>query len=365
MQKMICFVSSMDAGGAETFLMKLYRKIDKTKYQMDFIVNIKTSGFYDNEIKLLGGKIFYTPPKSKCLISNIYQNYKIIKNGGYVAALRMTSHSLGTIDLLVAKFAGIKKLILRSTNAGSSSGITSYILHRLFLFLPILVPTIKIAPSSQAAEYLFGKTLVKKGMIEIVHNGLPLDKFIFSEKKRQIKRKELGINGNFVIGHIGRFDIQKNHQFLINVFRRIHEREKDAKLLLIGKGELQEQIKKQVTNLGLSGSVYFLGIRRDIPELLMAMDVLVFPSFFEGMPNTVIEAQAAGLSSVISDKITKEVLITDLVEILNLEDKEDCWARKVLKLKSKTHKNTISDMKRAGYDINDIVLRFEEFFRMG
>ena len=264
MKRIICFVSSMDAGGAETFLMKIYRAMDKTHYQFDFIVNVKEKCFYDDEISNLGGYIFYSPMKSQNLFGNLWQNYKIVRRGNYYAALRMTSHSLGTIDLLMARLAGVKKLVLRSTNAGSTGENFSYMFHKVFSFLPRYIPTVKIAPSELAAEYLWGNGCVKNGEVKILHNGIPLDAYKFSKQIRQDKRKELGIEGKFVIGHIGRFNSQKNHKFLIEVFAKVYATNKEARLLLIGKGELENQIRRQVSLLGIRDAVIFAGVRGKI-----------------------------------------------------------------------------------------------------
>jgi len=357
MIKLICFVGAMNAGGAETFLMKIYRAIDRNKYQFDFIVNTKEKCFYDDEIQLLGGHIFYSKPKSKALLANIIENYRIIKKNQYDAALRMTSHSLGTIDLLVAKIAGINKLILRSTNAGNTGSKTSYFLHKLFSFLPQCIPTVKIAPSELAAEYLFGKDCVKSGIVQIIHNGLPLDKFAFSESDRIITRKQLAVERNFVIGHIGRFNVQKNHCFIIDVFQKLYKKNNSARLLLIGSGELENQIKQQAEKLGLLDKVIFAGTRHDIPELLMAMDVFVLPSFFEGMPNVVIEAQATGLPCIVSDMVTKEVQITDLVIQLPLNI--NLWGDSIMRLDKHFNREIYNHILRNGaYDINKSVDEF-------
>ena len=351
----------MDAGGAETFLMKIYRTIDKDNYRFDFIVNSKHRGFYDNEIEKLGGHIFYSPPKSKHPFLNLICSYKIIKCGNYDAAMRMTSHSLGTIDLLVAKIAGVKKLILRSTNAGNTGNRFSLILHHMFSFLPRRIPNIKIAPSKLAAEYLFGKGCVKSDVVEILHNGIPIQPFTFSERRRAEKRKILGLTDNFVIGNIGRFNIQKNHKYLISVFSEVYKLNKNARLLLIGTGELENQIRKQVNSLGLSQVVLFLGVRKDVQDLLMAMDVFVFPSLFEGMPNVIVEAQATGLPCIISSTITREVKMTEQVEFISIFDEDILkWSSIILnnctncidRLKG------IEQIKRHGYDINYVCSNF-------
>lgn len=363
MKKIVCFVSSMDAGGAETFIMKIYRAIDRTKYQFDFIVSSNQKGLYNDEILSLGGNVFYTPAKSKYFFKNILTTYKILRKHNYEAALRMTSHSLGTIDLLVAKAAGIKKLILRSTNAGNTNtSKVSIFLHKIFRFLPKCVPNIKIAPSILAADFLFGKNSVKNKKVIILNNGIPLDKFLFDDRLRKQTRNNLKINNKFVIGHIGRFNFQKNHKFLIKIFYEINKKFPETVLLFIGKGELENDIKNCVDNLELNEKVLFLGIRKDIPELLMAMDLMLFPSLFEGMPNVLIEAQATGLPCIISDSITKEVLINENIIPLPLTDKDE-WINESINFinKPKIDRGVLNNsLKDAGYDIKAVCNNFIE-----
>ena len=159
-KRLLCIVSSMDRGGAETFLMKVYRTLDKTKYQMDFCVN--KAGAYDEEIKKMGGKVFIIPPKSKHPLKSFSGLKKIIKENKYQSVLRTSQQSLAVLDLLVAKAAGAKKLIYRSSNAGVTGGFFSRFFNRLFGFLPRIIPNVKLAPSTEAAEFVFGEKAVKK-----------------------------------------------------------------------------------------------------------------------------------------------------------------------------------------------------------
>ena len=360
LKRLLCFVSSMDAGGAETFLMKIYRVIDKDKYQFDFLVNSPKEGFYDNEIYKLGGKIFYVPAKSANVFEFAYKVYKIIKTNKYNYCLRMSSNPFGAIDLLIAKLAGAKKLVLRSTNAGNITGEISWVLYKAFFWLPMFVPTVKIAPSTEAAEFVFGKNCTKNRKVKILKNAIPIETYKFDIEKRNLIRKELGLDNKFIVGHIGRFNAQKNHKFLIEVFKEIVDFNNNASLLLVGKGELEKDIQRQIENLNLTNNVIFTGIRKDIPSLLMAMDVMVFPSIFEGMPNVIVEAQATGLPCLISDKITREVAFTDIVAFLPLDGDRLFWANNALN-KFNTGREIYAEyVKSAGYDIRSIVNQFEE-----
>ena len=157
---------------------------------------------------------------------------------------------------------------------------------------------------------------------------------------------------------IGRFNEQKNHKFLVDIFEKIKEENKNAILLLVGKGNLENEIKKQVEELNLNDSVIFLGIRKDIPQLLMAMDIFVFPSLYEGMPNTVIEAQATGLKCIISDIITKEANITGLVNYVSINNTASEWKNIITENLNYKREDMSKIFKEKGYDIRDVSKKF-------
>ena len=331
MKRLLCILSSMDAGGAETFLMKMYRNIDHTKYQFDFCINVKEKCFYEDEINSLGGKIFRIPYKSENLNEFKQQLFDLINNEQYRYVLRITSNCMGFLDLKIAKKAGAKVCCARSSNSSDGNGLKEKIAHILGRHLYGKYVDIAIAPSDLAAIYTFGKISYKNCQVNILHNAVDLDVFHYNERERYKIRKEFGINDDVkVLGHVGRFVRQKNHMFLADVFKCVKEINNNTMLLLVGDGPLKEQFMKRVDELGMLDSVIFAGIRSDVPNLLSAMDVFVFPSFYEGMPNTVIEAQAIGLPCVIADTITKEAKITDLVEYLPLSASAEHWAETLL-----------------------------------
>lgn len=356
MKRLLCIVSSMDRGGAETFLMKVYRKIDKTKFQMDFCVSKQTPGFYDEEIKSLGGKIFYIPPKSKNPFKNFLEIKRIVKRENYNSVLRTSQQSLATLDLLAAKFGGAKKLIYRSSNAGLTGGKISIFINKIFSFLPKIIPNVKIAPSVEAGEFVFGKNRD----FYILHNALNYEDFKFNKNIRNKIRNELNVGNKTLYGHVGRFNIQKNHEFLIKVFLEINKKNPDSVLLMIGEGEEKEKIKKMVEDLNLTNQVIFLEPKPNINEYLMAMDTLIFPSFFEGMPNVVIEAQATGLKCFVSDSITKEANITALVKYISLNQTSKEWANTILKDKDFERKDTKKHFLKNKYMVEQIT---EEFIK--
>jgi glycosyltransferase involved in cell wall biosynthesis len=219
-----------------------------------------------------------------------------------------------------------------------------------------------IACSKSSGEWLFGSAC-KKDNFFIFNNAIDAKTFIFDEDIRTDKRKEFQIEDKFIIGHIGRFTIPKNHEFLIDIFKAVYDRNNNAILMLIGDGELRSLIEKKVNNLGLTNNVIFTGLRSDISELLQVMDVFVFPSLYEGLPVTLVEAQAAGLPCVISDRITGDVKITNLVEYISLDDNIDYWAEKIMAFAvGFERKNTYKEINEVGYDIESIVKRYQEFY---
>lgn len=355
-KRILCIVGGMNAGGAETFLMKLYRKLDKSKYQMDFYVTDSNEGYYDKEILSLGGKIYRSVPKSKNLLKSLKNLANVVKKNNYKYVMRVSQHSLSTLELLVAKLNGADVLIYRSSNSKTGGGKINTLLHYFFKWMSIRIPNIKIAPSTEAAEFMFGKNCIINKNAKILKNGIPLELFQFDEKKRNKIRNEFKIEEKFVIGHVGRFSEQKNHYYLLDVFSEIVKLNNDSVLLLVGNGNLENKIKERVKRLGLENQVVFAGTRSNIPEILMAMDVFIFPSFFEGLPNSVIEAQATGLPCLISDTITSEVKIIDEVKFMSIKEQPSNWAKEALTM---TRNNEIENIRnkfiRNGYDINKIV----------
>ncbi|MBR5451681.1 MAG: glycosyltransferase family 1 protein [Clostridia bacterium] len=349
----------MNSGGAETFLMKLYRTLDRTKYQMDFCVNLREENFYEKEISNLGGKIYCIPPKSAGVKEWKEKLTDIIKTNRYDYVLRITSNAAGFMDLMVAKKAGAKITSARSSNSSDGTGIKAKLIHRLSRVLYGKYVDVKFAPSDLAAEYTFGKNSLEKGRATILHNAVDLDTYKFYPQEREALRKEFGLEGKLVVGHIGRFMTQKNHKFLLEVFSEIKKMHSDAVLLLVGgNGNLEGEIKQRVVDMKLQDDVVFAGVRSDVPQLLSVMDVFVMPSFYEGMPNTVIEAQSTGLSCVIADTITKQANITGLVEYLSLDESAEYWAQKSLEAAKKERKETKQDFINAKYDIESVTKEF-------
>ena len=358
MKRILCILSGMNAGGAETFLMKMYRSIDRSNYQMDFCINTPNECFYEDEIKTLGGKIYRIPAKSQSLKAFKNGLSDCIKSGDYKYVLRITSSAMGFMDLKIAKKAGAEICSVRSSNSNDGNALKSKIAHFLGKIFYRKYVDVKIAPSDLAAKYTFGKKAYRRGEMHILHNALDLNVYNFDEQARKNIRNDFSISDNVrIIGHVGRFSKQKNHTFLLDVFNEIHKKNSDTVLMLVGKGELEDKIKEKIKALNLESCVIFTGVRSDIPALLSAMDVFVFPSFYEGMPNTVIEAQATGLPCLIADTITKEANVTGLVRYMPLKNPEE-WAKEAINMVSDTRMQTKEILIEKGYDIESISKEF-------
>lgn len=355
-------LGGLDRGGAETMVMNLYRNIDRSKIQFDFIIHTESHGDYTDEILKLGGKIFSFP---KYKGSNTFYYIKCWKNffRDHPEYRIIHSHirSTASIYLPIAKKFGLKT-IAHSHSTSSGKGISALVKNIFQLPLRYIADYL-FSCSEESGIWLYGRRAIKKNNHKIIKNSIDAEKFIFSNEARKAIREEFNIKDEFVIGHIGRMTYPKNHEFLIEIFKKVHDKNPETKLMLVGAGELENRIKQKVIELGLSESVIFTGSRADVPELLFAMDVFVFPSRFEGLGIVVIEAQASGLYSVCSDAVPLEAKLSELVEYLSLQESAEKWADAVLSYQDGyKRKDMYQTICAAGYDIIDNVRWLEEFY---
>ncbi len=342
----------MNVGGAETFLMKIYRTLDKTKYQMDFCLASSFKSFYEDEIISYGGRVVHIKSKSENIKSFKNSLFEIVKNNSYKYVLKITANSMGMMDLKICKKAGAEWCSVRSSNSSDQGGfkikLMNFIGKSYLKYVDVL-----IAPSSLAAKYTFGKNK----QYHLLHNGIDFSQFKYDERQRDKIRKEYGIGSDqFLIGHVGRFDNQKNHSFLINVFNKYHLTYPNSKLMLIGFGQNMDECQEQVKNLNLENDVLFCGQQSNVSPFLSAMDLFVLPSLYEGMPNTMIEAQANGLYCLASNTITTEANITGLCKYIPLNVSDWVISFNNYKKRDKTDIGNI--FKNAGYLIDDVSREF-------
>lgn len=361
-ERILIISNTIDAGGAETFVMKVFRNIDRGQFVFDFLINKKDSSFYLNEINQLGGKVYCGYSKSVNLFKSFKFIYQTVKENQYRIVFCIAVHPIGFIDLLAAKLGGAKRLLIRSTNS-RAGGSMSLLAARVSRPLTRTLADAMFAPSKEAGVWLFGANAVANDRVRIINNGVDVGKFVYSEAMRQQVRQSLNLGTDeIVIGHIGRFNQQKNHGKLIGIFSDIKKMCPNSILLLVGDGNFKSDIESLVSSLGLSDSVRFLGIRTDVAALLSAFDAMVFPSLYEGMPNTIIEAQATDLSCVISDTISPDVKITRNVVFVSLTATDKEWAQITLDSIRKERCNQSNIIKQAGYDIQSTTEDLIKYF---
>ncbi|MCM1385943.1 MAG: glycosyltransferase family 1 protein [Bacillus sp. (in: Bacteria)] len=352
-------------GGAESRIMDVYRHIDREKVQFDFLIHQTKKGYYEEEIEMLGGRVYRVP------------RFKLYNIAAYRKALRefFSTHqeyavvcghmtSTASIYLPIAKKYGVSVTVAHARSAGVDKGIKGTATRILRSTLPKKCDYM-FACSMSAAEAVFGRKNAQSGKVVIVPNAIDAKLFTYDEEVRSCVRKEFSLEDKFVIGHVGRFHYAKNHEYLLSVFQKIVEQRKDAVLLLLGEGERMEEMKERAAALDIADNVIFAGNRGEVWKYYQAMDFFLFPSRFEGLPGTVVEAQSAGLHCLISDTIAGEVKITDLVTAYSIEEAPEKWAQYVLSHDSYERKSRYEQIAAAGFDVKAQAKWYEQFYLYG
>lgn len=319
MKKVLITGMSWFLGGIETYLYRTISNMDSKEFSFDFLITYDETPCFYNELKNLGCNFYRVTSRRENFLKNRLEIQALLKTEKY-DLVYCNLNSLNYITpCLCARNAGIP-VIVHCHNSGTLRGIKTRMLHRInFYRLPKDIT--RLAVSEIAGKWMFGNKHFK-----VINNGVDTTMFKYSTLRRKETRKRLDVKEDEkVILHVGAFRLQKNHQFLIRVFNKYHKKNPNSKLFLVGVGELQEEIKLNVEQLGIGDSVCFLGIRQDIPDLLSASDCFVFPSFYEGFPIALIEAETSGIHCVVSDRITSEVIIPQVCDKLSLDDSIDDW----------------------------------------
>ncbi len=351
----------MNRGGIESYMMNYYRHMNKEKFQIDFIVHGYERGVYDAEIEKCGSKIYRLPVKSKNPIKYSMELKKVLLENSY-DIIHSHVDAMSCWILKVAKQCNIPVRIAHSHNTDHlTTNKVKYFLNEIARKNVTRYATACFACSDNAGKWLFGES-----EFEIVRNAIELEKFAFSSETRNQKRNELGIGRNeFVVGHVGRFDDQKNHEFLIEVFRQIANEIPNAKLLLVGDGKLREKIETKINKCGIADRVLILGNREDVAMLYSCMDLFVLPSLFEGLGIVLIEAQANGLHSVASGNVPQEVNHGDAIKFVELSKKK--WIEEILMEYKQSRKrqrtNYVDYLKKDGYDIHMAACELEKKYQ--
>lgn len=323
MKKILVVITTafVKTGGLTSVMLNYWRAVDKSELSFDFASTNEIDDTLQLEIEQAGSRYYQLPARKS--IPKYFNSLKKICKGYDIIHVHANS-ATSVIELLAAKSAGIQKRIHHNHTSKTQHPILNKILRPLFL----LSYTDAIACSKEAGEWLFGT-----GNYKILPNAITIDKFKFSPERRKIIRKEFGIkDDDFIVGHIGKFMDAKNHYFLIKVFSIYHSRNPKSKLLIIGDGDWRPKIEKWIAESGCSNSIILAGLRSDINMVVQAFDIFVFPSIYEGLPLSVLEAQASGLPCIISSNVSPAVNIGQDVIMKDLTDGEESWAEEIEQL---------------------------------
>lgn len=366
----VIHMAPLGAGGISKLTVSIHRLMNPNKVNFDYLVFRDRKEFLEDEAVRLGGK--------KQIVNTESENNKILKCFKKIIKMKQlfekeqydvvhvdASTPYDVIVAIAAKMAGIKTIVLHSHNDGFQRSVP---LRDAFMgvYKQLMLWTVTdyFAISKSAAEFMFPSKIINNNNYRMVHNGIDVNEFLYSEEERKAARKSAGLDGKIVIGHIGRFVYQKNHEFIVDVFEKVSKQLPNAVLLLVGEGELQDSIKELVKQKGLSSKVIFYGATHDVRKTLLMMDAFIFPSRFEGLGIVALEAQTNGLPVYAADSIVEEVNITDCFKRISGWDAEQ-WAKKIVTDIEHDHTQRRSYDKEiiaAGYSIKEVAEELEEFY---
>lgn len=357
--RVLHIVNSLYRAGMESRIMDIYRRLDRERFQFDFYVESGNEGAYDDEVRELGGRVYYSKKKNIANIPSFKQFYRFLEVHREYRIVYAYNQWAG-FYLKSAKKAGVptriafartsldKKSLKNSIKNAVKKNVNKYATHRF-------------AVSKKAALWLFGGEVVADEKTEVWPNAINSQAFAYSDSVRREMREELELEDKYTVVHVGNIRPEKNHSFLLEVFSEIKKLHENAQLILAGRGGMDPLMEK-VRHLNIDGSVHYLGVRDDISRVLQAGDVFIFPSLYEGFPGAVLEAEASGLPCIISDTITDEVMLTDSIVAESLDKSPQMWAEKVNEIDRADRESAWKVVKDKGYDIVNLVDRMQKFF---
>lgn len=370
--RVLHIVSTMDRGGAETLLMNVYRNLDRSKLQFDFVTHRSDKGSYDDEIRKLGGRIFSVSSLGNVgPVSYVRKLAEIMSSNSYLAVHSHTDYQSG-FPALAAKISGIPHRICHShsNNWPMNESIKQKFLLKGLQLLIKFSATQYCSCSKEAGAFLFGQKAVDKNHLTILKNGIDLGQYLDETITKTSVIRELGLDQDAkIIGHVGKFSRSKNQIFILKVLKELVEKDNRYVALLVGDGPLKEVIEQEAENMGLSKHVYFLGIRSDIPRFMKAFDVFLFPSIFEGFGIVTVEAQISGTPCIMSDAVP---ISTDmglgLVRYLSLEEHPEKWGQEVgkaINMQKPEKVALVKALSEKGFSIQQNIEEWMKLYRVG
>ena len=359
--KVLAVVYKLMPAGLENRLMDILRNIDSERVRIDIYTYQMEEGVYDDEVRRLGGKVYYNPPLT---VSNMFwyvQYFKkfLLEHPEY-QIVHAHQDAWCSVFCKGAYLANVPIRIAHSRTAISTKNLSSMV-KNLIKKTARKYANYYFAVSEKAGRWLFGNKLYETGKVQIWPNAIDAKQFYFDRTVRENVRLENAWNDKYVVMHVGNFTPPKNHPFILEIFDKVRSREKQAHLVLVGTGD-RTQIDKLICENMLEKSVTFLGSRRDVNQLLQAADVFLFPSIFEGLPGALVEAQASGVPCVISDTIAKEAHIVPNISVLSLTDNIEIWVNNVLDAKMMERTNAREYIEARGFDICSLSERLCDFY---
>lgn len=359
MHKVFFLIYGLNSGGIERVAVNAYKYIDKSKYDLHLVTKYDKRQFFDDELESYGGK--REPVLKNCNKTGIKKKIayarslsKLIKDGYDIGYFNLNAPKDAFKYPLLCRLKGIKHIVIHSHNSSEDAGsLINRMMNALGRRLIKRIADKKLTCSELAAKWMFDKkTVAAKDYIQI-NNGVDLPLFAYNKEVADRIRGELGIDDStFVVGHIGRFSPQKNHTYIIDIFEKIHEKNNDSVLLLLGDGKRTEEIKSYAEAKELTEAVKFMGAKSNANEYLQAFDIFLMPSLYEGLPVVGIEAQAAGLKCFMSDVITRKVDITGNVDFISLDKSPEEWAGRIIdEYKSFVRKDVSDIIKKKHFDV--------------
>lgn len=367
MIRVLHVLTRFELGGIPNFIMNIYRSLNHEVVQFDFVVFAKEKCSYDDELLASGSRIFYIPKYNGHNFFKVRKAWTsfLKEHRNEYRILHSHVRSSAFIFLPLAKKNGLVT-IEHSHSTNSGGNLFSRLFKKVCQFPLRYQANYLFACSNLAGQWLYGRNVLKKKNYRLIPNGIDVDSFKYKKDIRERLRKELGIHDSeFVVGHNGRFHEAKNHMMLLDIFKIIHSKNPNSTLLLVGGGDLMPVISKRIEELGIKDNVIITGMVSDYAQYYNVMDVFVFPSKWEGLPISVVEAQTTGLKCFISNKITNEVCLTDLVERLPIDKGPCIWADVVLKSVF-NRKDVTAQIINAGFDIkttsNELIDFYNSFY---
>lgn len=367
-KRILHITEMLSAAGIESFIMNVYRNIDRSKIQFDFLVLRDQKEFYDNEISSLGGEKYFVHSEIKNTLARVLDESRQIKtfleqHHYDVVHIHYTT-PLRAFYLKAAKEAGVPVRIYHSHSAAVSG--KSKLKLAVYKYCQNVIDkyaTDCFACSEAAAKWVFSERTLKENKVKIIHNGIDINRFLFNESIREEYRAKLGLEDSFTLINTGRFTEQKNQSFILDIVDGLKKEGHNIKLLLLGDGPLKDSYESRVKQLGLEDSVLFLGVKPNVQDYLFAADCYVMPSFYEGLPVAGIEAECSGLPCFFSDNITEEVELGNQTHFLPLEAGRNVWVNKVMNCEPNENRAKATDYVRvAGYDIHDVAEKMTNFY---